>query len=335
MKDVFLIVGLGSIGKRHLECLREIRPDADIIIWRQHNKCSEVPKGADFVVFSLEEALAKNPTAAIISNPAPLHVGVGIALAAHGLHLLIEKPLSNVLDGIDDLLNICSEKGCVLMVAYVLRFNEALRCFKNAIRNQMIGRVVSVRTEIGQYLPDWRPGSDYRQTVSAKQELGGGALLELSHELDYMRWIFGDVVSVRALIENTGLLEIDADDLVELILEMNGHDGRRIITNVHMDMLQRKASRVCKAIGDKGVLEWDAIMNRVRCYDVEGGSWQTIFEPQESPRNSMYIAQLESFLECIETGGVPVITGNDGMAVVEIIEAARISSTMNETVALS
>lgn len=334
MKETFLIVGLGSIGKRHLECLRAIRPNAEIIIWRQHNKCSEIPQGADAVVFSLEGALGYRPVAAIVSNPAPLHVEVAKALAVHGIHLLIEKPLSNSLGGVDQLLTTCSEQGCTLMVAYVLRFNDSLRCFKTAICEQVIGRVVSVRSEIGQYLPDWRAGTDYRQSVSAKQDLGGGALLELSHELDYMRWIFGEVISVRALIENTGVLEIDTDDLVELILEINGFDGQRIISNIHMDMLQRKASRICKAIGVNGTLEWDAVLNRVRHYSAEDGCWHTLFEPHDFSRNSMYINQLKSFLNCTETGIHPIVAGDDGRAVVKIIEASRESSIMHKTVNL-
>lgn len=335
MKGTFLIVGLGSIGKRHLECLRAIRPEAEIVVWRQHSKDSEIPRGADAVVFGLEEALKKRPTAAIISSPAPMHVKTAIELAGRGIHLLVEKPLSNSLDGVDQLLANCNEQGCVLMVAYVLRFHEALRCFDKAIRDQLIGRVVAVRSEIGQYLPDWRPDSDYRQTVSARQELGGGALLELSHELDYMRWIFGDVLSVRALIEKTGLLDIDTDDLVELTLEIMGHDGQKIVSNVHLDMLQREASRFCKAIGEKGTLEWDAVSNSVRFYNADDKCWHTLFEPQAFPRNSMYTKQLESFLNCIETGERPAITGDDGRAVLEIIEAARKSSAMNKTVFLS
>jgi len=335
MKETFLIVGLGSIGRRHLDCLRSIRPDSEIIVWRQHNQEPEIPLGADGVVFSLQEALEKRPMAAIISNPAPLHVEAGIALATHGVHLLIEKPLSNSLDGIDKLLKICSEKQSVLMVGYVLRFNQALWCFKEAIKEQLIGRVVSVRSEIGQYLPDWRPGMDYRESVSAREVLGGGALLELSHELDYIRWIFGDVVSVSACIERTGILDIDTDDLVELILEIHGDEGQKIIANVHLDMLQRVVSRSCKAVGEKGILEWDAISNTVRYYSGDEKCWHSLFEPQVLPRNSIYTAQIESFLESIESGNEPVITAGDGMAVVKIIDSARQSSAKKETVFLS
>jgi len=334
MKETFLIVGLGSIGKRHLECLRLIKPKAEIIVWHQHSKSSVAPEGADAVVFNLQDALDKRPSAAIISNPAPMHVETGKALAVHGIHLLIEKPLSISMAGIDQLLSICREQKSILMVAYVLRFNEALRCFKAAVQNGLIGRVVSVRTEIGQYLPDWRPGMDYRQSVSAKEDLGGGALLELSHELDYMRWIFGEVLSVAARIEKTGLLEIDTDDLVELTLEQRGSHGK-IISNIHLDMLQQEAHRSCKAIGEKGILEWDAIANSVRYFSAQDKCWKHLFKPQKAIRNSMYLAQLEAFFGAIEGGQKVEIAGEDGLAVMEIIDSSRESSARNKTVFLS
>ena len=83
------------------------------------------------------------------------------------------------------------------MTAYNLRFLPSLQAYRERIQFGVIGKVLSVRCEIGQYLPSWRPGSDYRQAVSASRALGGGALLELSHEIDYLRWIFGEVAWVQ------------------------------------------------------------------------------------------------------------------------------------------
>jgi len=327
MSDTFLIVGLGSIGQRHLECLREISPDAKIIIWRQYHKEAAVPQGADAVVFCLEDALAWQPLAAIVSNPAPMHLEVAIALAEHGIHLLVEKPLSNSLQGVDQLIKLCEEQRLTLMVAYVLRFNESLLFFKQKIQDQLIGRSISVRMEVGQYLPDWRVGVDYKKSVSARRELGGGALLELSHELDYMSWIFGDVYSVQAMIENTSLLDIDVEDLVELTVDMRDDNGEKTIITVHLDMLQRETKRFCRVIGETGTLEWDAVTGTVRQYQTGTQSWKTLFESNNTQRNSMYRAQLTSFLGCICDASTPVITGCDGRKVLELVQAARESAS--------
>lgn len=335
MRPIYLIVGLGSIGRRHLECLRSIRPDAEIVIWRQYSRDSEIPYGADTVVFDLASAIEKKPEAAIISNPATMHVEVAMLLAEQGIHLLIEKPLSHSLEGIDQLLAVCKTNGVLLMVAYILRHHEGLKCFKDAVQDQLIGRVLSIRSEVGQYLPDWRPGADYRNTVSARKELGGGALLELSHELDYLRWIFGDVISVRALIENSGVLDIDTNDLVELLLEISDAQGSKCIASVHLDMLQRPTIRYCKAVGERGTLVWDAIANSVRHFDADQKVWHTLLESQDSSKNSIYITQLEAFLSAVESDEPPVVTGEDGRAVIEIIEAARASARENRVVKIS
>lgn len=175
MGDRFLIVGLGSIGRRHLACLREISPDAEITVWRQYHRDGAVPDGADHVVLDLESALACKPGCAIVANPAPFHLETAIALAEAGVHLLVEKPLSDSIRDVDRLLSLCESKGLVLAVAYVLRNHEGLKVFRQAVQCGEIGRVLSFRAEVGQYLPDWRPGGDYRNNVSARKELGGGA----------------------------------------------------------------------------------------------------------------------------------------------------------------
>jgi len=332
MNDTFLIVGLGSIGRRHLECLRMIRPEAKIVVWRQYHKNAEIPQGADAVVFCLEDALAWEPQVAIVANPATLHIETAMCLARHGLHLLVEKPLSTSLQGVDQLIGICEERGLVLMVAYILRFNESLIFFKQTIKNQSVGRVVSVHAEVGQYLPGWRPGIDYRDSVSARRELGGGALLELSHELDYVRWIFGEVYSVQGSIENTGLLDINVDDLVNLIMELHDDVGNKTIVTVHLDMLQTETKRFCRVIGEHGMLEWDAVLASVRQYNPDSKCWNVLFEPDNISGNAMYVSQLKSFLRCVEAGSKPCVTTRDGRAVLEVIEAARLSASKNRTV---
>ena len=98
-------------------------------------------------------------------------------------------------------------------VAYNLRYLPSAKKVKHIISERVLGRLTNVHIECGQYLPDWRPGTDYRLGVSAQKKLGGGALLELSHELDYLLWIFGSIRSVVAKLETTGTLDIDVDCL--------------------------------------------------------------------------------------------------------------------------
>lgn len=334
MQPRFLIVGLGSIGKRHLECLRKIRPDADITVWRQHHRNASVPTEADRVVFDLEHALACKPTHAIVANPAPMHVRTALALAEAGAHLLVEKPLSDSLHDVDRLISLCEANGLVLMVAYVLRFNEGLQAFRQAIRQGGIGRVLSFRAEAGQYLPDWRPGSDYRASVSARRDLGGGALLELSHELDYIRWIFGEVVAASASMAHMGTLETDVEDIVEGILEVRSSGGDTVIGSVHLDMLQRVPYRGCRAIGESGTLEWNAITGMVREFVAAENQWRILHQDATRARNPAYMQQIEGFLDAVSKGGASAATGREGKAVLRIIDAMRESAAGRQQVRL-
>src|SRR4051812_30871019 len=166
-----VIVGLGSIGRRHLANLRHLLPDAEITVWRQHTAPGHgAPVGANKVVYSREAALATEPQIAIIASPASLHTETAAALAGKGVHLLVEKPLADRLDGTEALLRECEEKRLVFMVAYHLRFSDSLREVRELIASGAIGRIMSIRAEVGQYLPEWRPESDYRRGVSAQRK---------------------------------------------------------------------------------------------------------------------------------------------------------------------
>ena len=186
MIDRVLIVGLGSIGKLHLRLARELLPDADIRVLR-HQACASIPEHSDGCFSSIKDAVAFAPQLAVIANPATYHLSVAMELAQAGVHLLVEKPLAAALDGVSQLLQTSDKLGVVLLTGYNLRFLPSLQRLRDLLNEHVIGSVLSVRCETGQYLPAWRPDTDFRQGVSARRELGGGALLELSHEIDYLR----------------------------------------------------------------------------------------------------------------------------------------------------
>ena len=126
MIQKILIVGHGSIGKRHLRIARALFPNADIRILRHLKTDNEIENKNDYF-WDIEEALAFSPQIAVIANPAPFHVSIAKQLAQIGAHLLIEKPLSDSLDGIQELIKICEENQVVLMVGYNLRYSPSLK----------------------------------------------------------------------------------------------------------------------------------------------------------------------------------------------------------------
>lgn len=288
-----LIVGHGSIGKRHLRLARELLPSADIRVLR-HRDCAAIPEYANGCFASMRQAIDFYPEIAILANPASCHIEVAKTLAYIGVHLLIEKPLSNSLDGVPELLEICHAQKTVLMIGYNLRFFLSLQRFHDLLSKSVIGRVLSVRCEIGQYLPSWRVGDDYRQSVSARRELGG-ALLELSHEIDYLSWIFGEVDWVMALLTRQSGLEIDVEDSAHLILGFSPtSDGYSLIGTVNMDFVRHDTTRLCTAIGEYGSLRWNGLTGVVEQFAVGAKEWREVFCHQHQ-RDDSYLAEWRHF----------------------------------------
>lgn len=318
-----LVVGLGSIGSRHARILRELVPDASIMALR-HGGSTEPRDGVDYCVNTLADALAFCPDVAVIANPATHHLPVATALAEAGTHLLVEKPIAARLDGVSQLIETCGRQSRVLMTGYNLRFTPSLNSFRDVILSGAIGRILSVRAEVGSFLPSWRPSSDYRQTVSAKRELGGGALLELSHELDYLRWIFGDVAWVSGVVSRQSDLEIDVEDTVHATLGFVAPAKRLVVASLTLDFVRHDQTRSCHAVGTQGSARWNALEGTVDVFK-QADAWRTVFS-QRTDRDYSYREEWRHFLQCVRESRVPLASGEDGLAVLKVVDAIRISS---------
>jgi len=329
-----LIVGLGSIGKRHLKLARELVPTADIrVLRRQHT--NEVPEYSNGCFFNIEDAIDFCPQAAVIASPASLHVEVAQRLAELGTHLLVEKPLSSSVDGVASLLQVCTDHNVVLITGYNLRFSPALSHFRRMLHDGIIGDVISVRCEVGQYLPSWRPDSDYRLSVSAQRKLGGGVLLELSHEIDYLRWIFGEVQWVSANLSRQSSLDINVEDSAHLALGFSPRDdGYQLVGSLSLDFIRHDPTRSCIAIGEKGSLRLNLLTGEVSLFEAGKEDWIQLFSctPQ---RDDSYIAEWQNFIKSMARLEKPLVDGIDGLRVLEIVDATRKSSLLGEKVYLN
>ena len=328
MINCLAIVGLGSIGRRHLRLISEIRPDIEIIVVRSGHggECDEESM-ATKTVYSIGDAIKEGIQAAIVSSPATLHLKQSLELAKNGIHLLIEKPISHTSDRVKELLKIVNENRITIMVGYVLRYDLGAIKFKNWLDNKIKGKILHARIECGSYLPDWRPDQDYRKTVSALSELGGGVLLELSHEVDYLYWFFGKPKDVQAQIRNSGTLDINVEDQVDLL--MTSEQGYCI--SVQIDFNRRHVERKCKVLTTEGELIWDAVNKNV--------TWKGVNKEQfkyeyNNERNSIYRKQLEVFFDCIENDNDPIVTVKDGINVISLIDAVRNASEKGIKVSL-
>jgi predicted dehydrogenase len=329
-----LIVGLGSIGRNHLRLAREIFPFSKIKVLR-HQVTSDIPEFSDGYVETIDDAIEFAPQIAILANPSNFHVPIALKLAQIGTHLLIEKPISSTIDGVFELMETCKEHNCVLQVGYNLRYAPSLQNFRELLQAGVIGEILSVRSEVGQYLPSWRPYNDYRLGVSANKDLGGGVLLELSHELDYLQWIFGDVDWVRATLTQQSSLEIDVEDSAHLTLGFKFEASQhQLIGTLNMDFIRHDQTRICTAIGSKGSLRWDGTIGEVSVFEEDASSWKKLFA--HTPlRDETYLAEWQEFVNCINSGIAPSVTGQDGLRVLEVVQSARSSASTGAQVSVS
>jgi len=323
-----LVIGYGSIGKRHLSIVRKNSSNVQIMIFH-HARSSQIPEMADSVTSSITDVLDFNPDVAIVANPAPFHLEMANALADLGCHLFIEKPISNKVEGVAEFLKKVDESNLICQVGYNLRFMLSLSCFRDLINRGYVGRPLSVRCEVGQYLPSWRPDIDYRNSVSSRSELGGGALLELSHEIDYLRWIFGEVGWVNAWIGKVSELEIDVEDVAHLTIGfMAEHLEKSVVANVNLDLFRQDPVRKCVLVGEKGSLSWNGISGCVDHFDPLEAKWKEVMLIPPL-RNESYEVQWAHFLTCLKNNQKPLVDGLEGLRTLEVIDMARRSARAN------
>ena len=329
-----LVVGLGSIGQRHARVAHRVRPGIQVAAWRHRRTDDPLPAGVSGAVWSIDEAIAFKPHAAIVASPATHHLEAAHALALAGVHLLIEKPIAAESAGIDELIAVCERRGLTIMTGYNLRFLPSLNRFRALVLEGAVGDVLSVRAEAGQYLPSWRPDADYRNTVSARASLGGGVLLELSHEFDYLRWIFGDVTWVQAVVSRQSQLDIDVEDTAHVVLGFERKStGAEVIASLSLDFVRQDTTRCCTVIGTRGTLRWNGISGVVDIFRSGAAAWEQVAaEPVE--RDATYVAEWQAFLAGIETGCPVPVHGRDGLAVLRIVEAVRRAAATSGTVRL-
>jgi predicted dehydrogenase len=318
-----LVVGLGSIGRRHARNWAALGL-GPVSVCRLTNTAQPEPLGIGVQEFTdLDDALADQPDVVLVTNPTSLHVETACRALQAGAHVFLEKPISHTLDGVADLLGEAERRRKVVMVGYNLRFHPGLARVRQLVRQAAVGRLVSVRAEAGEYLPDWHPWEDYRTSYSGRADLGGGVLLTFSHELDSLCWVLGAPSRVVALAAHASSLEIDTEDVAELSLQFpNGP-----LASVHVDYLRRPPRRSLEIVGENGVLRWEYDENRVLSYAPGTRQWRIEEGDPRLQRNDMYLAELQHFAACVR-GEIdrPVIDGEQGAAILAIALAAKRSS---------
>jgi predicted dehydrogenase len=294
-----VVLGPGSIGRRHLENLRLLGHDA----------VAYSRSGRDGALDSLDAVLDWAPEAVVIATPTSEH-GAGLAWAvANGLHSYVEKPIAASPAGISEILADAGRRKLAVAVGYNLRFHPALVAIREAVKRGRLGRLLTVRAEVGQQLGDWHPGEDFRSSYVARRDLGGGAVLTLSHELDYVRWIVGEISSVDIFTLRDSPLQLEVDVAAELVCRHT--DGT--LSSVHVDLLDRSYNRRSRWVGEAATVEWrwgePAVL-------LPGG--EELWSDPAFDLDDTYRDALRDFLSCAASGGTPRADGLEGLRVLEL-----------------
>lgn len=325
-----LVVGYGSIGKRHITNLSKF-PNFQISVCTNRKYDSFLKKKKCKIFNSLDDCIKQKPDVAFITNTTNLHVKTAIKLANANIHIFIEKPLSNSTNDVKLLLSTIKKKKLVTMMGCVLRFHPAIKKFKEIISENKIGKIISVHTENGSFLPDWHPYEDYKKNYASRSDLGGGVVLTNIHELDYLYWLFGNVSEVFSITGKFSDLEIDVEDLSSILLRFKNN----IIAEIHLDYFQKPSVRSCKIVGTHGTVYWDSSKNNVKLYDVNKNRWIDKLKLKNYDENNMYLDEIKHFFKCVNKEEKSINPIAEGAQILNIAIAVKKSSKLKKVVMIN
>ena len=319
-----VIIGLGSIGLKHLDILRELLPKSVIMVMH-HNKSKKYPKKSNGVLENHNDAIKFKPDLIIISNPSSFHLKTAMDFSSIKTNIFIEKPLSNNLQNIETFIKKFKDNSSIT-IGYNLRFLSSLNKLKKIIDKQILGEIFNVTAVAGQYLPSWRKNISYIKSVSASKKLGGGTLLELSHEIDYLNWIFGDIKGVYSVNKKQSNLSLDVEDISILIFYFKSKTrNSKFNALVTLDFLRHAKKRECVVLCEKGTIRWDGMKGILEIYKKNGKKWINLHNDPNDLAQS-YVKQWKKIILNIKNNNKPSINIFDGIKVLEVIDCSRKSS---------
>jgi predicted dehydrogenase len=339
----FLIAGLGSIGRRHFRNLIALG-EKDIILLRTRKATLPDDELAGYPVETdIHEALKKHkPDAVIVANPTALHLDVAIPAAEAGCAILLEKPVSDSLDRLDRLQQAAQKSGSKILVGFQFRYHPTLNKARELIQANAIGKALTVHAHWGEYLPQWHPWEDYRQSYAACADLGGGVIRTLTHPFDYLRYLIGEVDLLCSFNGHISPLELDVEDVAEVLLKfVNGAVG-----GVHLNYVQRPPRHTLEIVGTQGTLRWDNAdgVLQLQQFPAPFGSYsddppapaiETFSPPEGFERNQLFVSQTRHFIETARGESEPICRLEDGIMALRLALAAYKSQSTGRSIKVS
>ena len=325
-----LVVGCGSIGRRHISNLVNMSETAVVdAVSQKAEKCAEEFGIRHF--HDLTSALEWLPDGVVISTPHTTHLSVGNEIIKSIAFVLIEKPLSNSLEGVDSFLSAARQYGSSVYVVCNMRFHSGVKALHDNLPR--IGKPLFARAYYGNFLPDMRPDADYRTLYCSSREQGGGVILDAIHELDYLSWFFGPVNRVTCEAGQLGDLDIDVEDYACLGLAHRNE----VRSEIHLDYLQRVKRRGCEIVGSTGMLLWESEGKQpekchVRLYEINKRTWVDIYKNEDTDINLPYRTMMEGFVSIITGKSGYLLTADQAASTLSVALAAHTSAQQQRSI---
>ena len=300
-----LIVGLGSIARKHIDAIKSLEIAPNIYALRSDPNSSVEDDVVN--IYSIEKIDIEFDFA-IISNPTKLHFKYIKILAEKGIHLFIEKPALDSIEKSEDLIKIVESKNIFSYVACNLRFHPCLIFINNLLQFEQ-PRINEVNVYCGSYLPDWRPGKNFREIYSANRSMGGGVHLDLFHEVDYITWLFGLPHKSNRIIRNASSLEIDAIDYANYSLEYE-----EFAANIVLNYYRKKPKRTMELVLSDRAILIDLVNNKIT-----DDSGNVIFHFVDFNMNQTYFDQMNYFVECLKEKVKPMNSMKESIDVLKVV----------------
>ncbi len=322
MSRTGLLVGFGSIGRRHLTNLHDLGVTDWAVVHTGRGTLAFEPPVPVRTYPDLDGALAaESPTFAVVANPTALHLPTALACAERGCDVLLEKPVSQSTDGLDDLAAAVARAGVEVLMGFQFRYHPALHTIAGLLADGTLGEPCAASVVWAEHLPDWHPWEDWRTGYAARPELGGGVHHTICHPFDYLRMLFGDVTAVSAHLSGRHPLGLEVPEAVDVRLGFGGVDA-----TVHLDYWSRPQTHRLEITGTLGSVTWDYVAGTLAIRTADDSAWRIEAVPGVADRNDLFVAQSRHFLEVVARTAAPICTLADGVAAVRVAAAIERSS---------
>ena len=262
-----------------------------------------------------EHDLLERASAVVIASPNHLHVTQLDAAVEAGNDVLVEKPLAvTPTPEVEATLDRARSGGRIVGVGCNLRFVPAIELARESLNDGALGRVLRVSAEFGYDLRRWREGPDWREAYSSRPEQGGGILLDAIHEFDYLHWLFGDVSRIACFGGPRSSLELEVEDVVGVLLDF----ASGVIGSIALDYASGVYRRGLQIVGEEASLSW-RWGQPVVLLEQDGA----VTELPVSGVEAMYERLIDDFLAAVAERRAPRTSGDEGLAVLRIVDAAR------------